>query len=257
MRIIPLNEVKPENEHCIFLDPKGSLGSQHVDRNFPLIQRLLTTAKCLLWVTVQASSDCPDANLALGLMRVVRSETGGRFATLDLDSRRQNLDAGAWELISRVYGRVSGYPSSCSGQEMEFAEKNGRIEIPRLISEEDKDHLIVQETGNHVIKPQPFLQDSRRLKLKLARPGILDDIYFEDDESFNEDIGDSEVEIAVEAAGMNFRGDHNCIKSVHGVSALIRSICRCNDWFGPNSVSRNWRRVQWCRHSSWKLYNWT
>ena len=256
-KIIPLSEVKPDDKYCIFWDAKGSLGSQYADRNFSLIQRLLATVKCLLWVTARASSECPDTNLALGLMRVVRSETGGRFATLDLESGQPSLDHDSWDIISRVFKRVIGYPSSLSGQEMEFAEKNGRIEIPRLISEEEKNAFIVQETCNHVIKPQPFTQEARSLKLKLGRPGILDDIYFEDDESLNNDIGDDEVEIAVEAAGMNFKGSHNRRRCSHGHHVLTRNVYRCNDRLRSDSVSRNWPGVQWCRHSSWKLHNWT
>ena len=207
-----MNEVKPEDEYCIFWDAKGSLGSQYVDRNFPLIHRLLTTAKCLLWVTVGASSKYPDANLALGLVRVVRSETSGRFATLELDSERKSLDSAAWDIISRVFKRVSGYPLPCLGHEMEFAERNGRIEVPRLIAEEDKDGFVDQETDNPVIKPQLFSQDARRLKLRLSRPGVLDHIYFENAESLNNDIGESEVEIAVEAAGMNFMGKYTTMR---------------------------------------------
>ena len=159
-------------------------------------------------MTVGATAKCPDANLALGLMRVIRSETSGRFATLDLDFERNSLNPAVWDIVSRVFGRVFGYQLPCLGQEMEFAERNGRIEVPRLLAEEEKDGFVDQETGNPVIKPQLFSQDTHLLKLKLSRPGVLDDIYFENAEYLNDNIGDSEVEIAVEAAGMNFKGKH-------------------------------------------------
>ena len=204
-RIAALDGVKAD-EYCILWDPEGSFASCCPESKFRLIKTILTTFKRVLWVTVGASSEHPNVNLALGLMRAVRSESGAKLATLDLDSQRQCLDNETWDMMYLVFKRVYDSAAFGVGQDMEFAERNGRIEIPRLVSDEEKDKFIIQETKGNLTKPQLFYEGDRRLKLKISRPGVLDDIYFEDDRRLGGKIKDGEVEIFVQAAGMNFKG---------------------------------------------------
>ena len=204
-RITTLGGVKAD-EYCILWDPEGSFASCCPESKFRLIKSMLGTSKGVLWVTVGASSEHPNVNLALGLMRAVRSESGGKLATLDLDSQRQRLDNEAWDMIYSVFKRLFDSTAFAVGQDMEFAERNGRIEIPRLVSDEEKDNFIIQETKENITKPQLFYEGNRRLKLKLSRPGVLDEIYFEDDRRLEGKIKDGDVEISVQAAGMNFKG---------------------------------------------------
>ena len=206
-RVISLSDFRSDDEYCIFLDLKDSFLSNLGNAEFAAMQNLLLTAKGVLWVTRGALSTNPDASMVMGLSRVVRSENVGvKVVTLDLDPRRQGLDVTAQDTIIRLFMWIFNSDAPETGCDMEFAERDGRIEIPRVLLDERKNRFITQETRAHFVEPQRFLQEGRPLKLKLANPGILDDIYFEDDRALEEPIEVNEIEIAVKAAGMNFKG---------------------------------------------------
>lgn len=232
-----LDKANFEDQHFIFWDDKCALRPKPPENHFLLIQRLLTIAKGVLWVTAGASSIDPNANLVLGLARVVRSETGKKIATLDLDTKPSNPSAEVWSTVLRVFDKAFRNDSSETRHETEFAVNNGRVEIPRLLSDPEKNDFLVQETYDRVIRPQYFSQEGRRLKLRLDKPGVLDAIHFEDDEIFPKDLGSSDIEISVRATGMNFKGPTPLHLPPREKTLLIRHTRRRDDSFRPSSTS--------------------
>lgn len=88
---------------------------------------------------------------------------------------------------------------------MEYAERNGRIEISLVIHDFAKDAFVTRETQPPVLESQPFLQRGHTLQLKVAAPSLLDSIYFADDNRISNRLREDEVEIEVKVMGMNFK----------------------------------------------------
>ena len=59
------------------------------------------------------------------------------------------------------------------------------------------------KTWQHLPEPQPFMQESRNLRLNLGTPGLLDSIYFEDDLTLKQSMTDEAVELEIKATGVS------------------------------------------------------
>ncbi|KAG5950606.1 Type I Iterative PKS, partial [Claviceps sorghi] len=178
---------------------------------FDELQKILLASRLFLWVTSGAFKNAknPHRNMALGLARTIRSETGKQVATLDLDAASQ---LGATEqalLIMDTFHYMLAHqePEAESGPEevmdMEFYEEDGKIVVPRILEDAELNTFIQRETQASMVYLQPFRQADRRLKLDIQRPGALDTVYFRDDE--DTPLAQDEIEISVEATGMNFK----------------------------------------------------
>ncbi|KAG6007018.1 Type I Iterative PKS [Claviceps lovelessii] len=179
---------------------------------FDRLQKILLTSALFLWVTSGAFKNAknPHRNMALGLTRTIRSETGKQVATLDLDATNRLSASEQATLITDTLDYMLSRPESGSGSneseeamDMEFYEEDGKIIVPRLVEDAELNTFIQRETQTSMTYLQPFQQPNRRLKLDIERPGALDTIFFRDDE--DTPLGQDEIEISVEATGMNFK----------------------------------------------------
>ncbi|KAF2088078.1 polyketide synthase [Saccharata proteae CBS 121410] len=179
------------------------LASTNADA-FYHVQRILTTSVAVIWVTKGAykKSTNPESNMALGLLRTVRSETVTRAVTVDLDPDSQLDVASQAALIAEVLERTT-VSQETTDADMEYAEHDGKLIVPRIIADPDTNDFIHKETGNAAPYHQSFSQKDRSLKLSIENPGALDSLYFEDGQRSN--LGDNEIEIQVAATGMNFK----------------------------------------------------
>ncbi len=84
-------------------------------------------------------------------------------------------------------------------------EKNGVLQIPRIVTNERKDKYILRETNPPVPEPRPFVQPGRPLELRVGQIGQLNSIFFQDDLSLECELGSDEVEISIKSTGMNFK----------------------------------------------------
>ncbi|KAK4693024.1 hypothetical protein P7C71_g4290, partial [Lecanoromycetidae sp. Uapishka_2] len=205
--ITTVNHFNPElNPYCVLLTMDRGIWRRLSTLQFEALQRMLIHSKGILWVTRGAGTSNPDANMALGLARSVRSENAGvRLVTLDLDDQQRLSDVEAATVISRVYNYIFGSTHQRSGQDLEFSERKGVIQIPRALLDTAKNDFNRAEIFGAVPEPQPFAQKNRPLKMKLGTPGLLDSIHFRDEEALLLPIGDEDIEIDVEAAGLNFK----------------------------------------------------
>ena len=204
--VATLETLDPQTSpYCIVLPSAQGVWRQLSKPQFKSLQNLTLQSKGILWVTRGAWTSDPDANMALGVMRSLRSEDAGLcLVTLDLDDQEQLNDNEAAAVISRVYNYVFDSADFCS-RDSEFYERKGVIHIPRALPDTAKNDFLGTEINGAVPEPQPFYQESRPLKLRLGTPGLLDSLHFVDDEPLLRAIGDDDVEIDIQAAGVSLR----------------------------------------------------
>ncbi|KAL8659558.1 MAG: hypothetical protein Q9202_007068 [Teloschistes flavicans] len=170
------------------------------------MQDIFRSARGILWVVRGASSHNPVANMVFGLARSMRPENAGlMFSTLDLDAETPLPDDEAAETIMRVAEMVFDVERPKFGPDVEFREIGGVLQIPRIVEEKTKDDYIVRETSPPMAESQPFVQEGRPLKMALGQTGLLDTIHFVEDKSLVTALADDEVELSVQAVGMNFK----------------------------------------------------
>ncbi|PSR82297.1 polyketide synthase [Coniella lustricola] len=193
------------NSHVIILDLHGDILSNMTETSFAEVQRFLTESVGVLWITKGAylHATNPTANMAVGLCRTVRSETGSPVATLDLDPDSSLMATADVGPILEAFTRIFIDKAS---NDMEYTEKDGSLFVPRIIDDESLNLFVHRETHPDCCEPylQPF-ESSRRLKMAVGTAGALDSFYFLDDQDDQVVLGDDEIEIDVRATGMNFK----------------------------------------------------
>ncbi|KAL8744188.1 MAG: hypothetical protein Q9190_003535 [Brigantiaea leucoxantha] len=197
-----------EDTYAIVLALDDDFWSNLDEASLKRMQHVFSTARGILWVSRGAQQINPATNMTVGIARSIRGENAGlRFVTLDLDGHGPLPDAKAIDIIMRVFQTGFGaedHPRFFA--DVEFAEMDGVISIPRVIGDEEKDILIVRETRPPVPTPQVFHQQGRPMKLKMGQVGLLDSMFFEDDKAIvSSPLGAYEVEIEIAAIGMNFK----------------------------------------------------
>ena len=204
----PLSHAKMDGKYCIVLEADEPILSKITEDQFMALQGMCSGAKGILWVVRGAfyQSSMPDANLILGLARTIRSENSGvKFVTLDLDPQEIRSDADTADEIVRMFKTVFSSNAPSNHFDMEFAEHEGIIKVPRVVPDVEKDNFVMRETHEPVPEFQSFIQDKRPLRLKIRTPGLLDSLYFADDNRSVDPITDYMVGIDVKAVGMNFK----------------------------------------------------
>lgn len=222
----------------VILELDHSILSSGDNSSFAWVQQLLTRNTGILWVTRGASVDVrsPDANLALGLLRTIRSELASRTAILAIDVDT-NLDVGGQgELIGEAFQRVIAprLGGEESESEFEYAERNGALVTPRLLPDDDMNLLLHRETSQTPPYLQPLHQPDRRLLVTNEAEGYIDGSLHLEDAVFPKVLSDHEVEIEVKAtrlgrddltAALNNNSDATIERSCSGfITRLGRQV---------------------------------
>jgi acyl transferase domain-containing protein/NADPH:quinone reductase-like Zn-dependent oxidoreductase len=181
----------------LLLDMKAS--------TFEAVQSVLLTSSSMLWVSAGAYrfAENPDNNIAQGLLRTVRSETGKVAATLDLDPSSKLDDSDRAKLITDAFVASLAAPPAGGMADCEYAEEEGQLVVPRILDDEELNLGLARETQPSSPYPQPFKQPGRRLKLTVGTYGALDSLYWTDEAETP--LADDEIEIQIAATGMNFK----------------------------------------------------
>ena len=173
------------------------------DSSFTLLQRLLSSAQRLLWVThADKTSRLSSAfNMVAGLARVLRSEYSSHsFVTLAFEDRQIRTEAWAETVVRILKATNSKSTDEC---ETEYVEREGVVFINRFVEANYLNHEV------HVkIAPQFKIQEFRQgppLALTVATPGLLDSLQFTEDSKVAMNLAPNEIEIEVKAVGVNFR----------------------------------------------------
>lgn len=201
---------KPMGKVCIVLSELSrKILNDPSPEEFEIARDIFTKGSGVFWVTRGGTISAaePSVNLVTGFARTARAETGGTFiATLDLDSQEPLSAAASAETISNLFERLFTVDHSSSNEiDLEYAERQGRILIPRLIENSKLSKAVLSYTSKPVPEPQPFHQPGRPLVMNVGQPGLLDTIHFIEDERMAVPLADDEVEIEVKATGLNFK----------------------------------------------------
>lgn len=208
-RISTFANAEPNGKVCIVLSELcSSYLYDPTPQQFDTIKDIFIRAKGVLWVVRGGvcSPEDPNGSLVLGLARTARSENGGHtIITLDLDKGTPLADSVAADTILLLFRRHFALERDGNRTyDVEFAERNGVLMIPRLIENNGINQTLKAFMSTPVPEDQPFHQLGRPLRMEVT-PGFLDSIRFVDDERFFQELSDDEVEIEVKAVGLNFK----------------------------------------------------
>ncbi|KAF3760416.1 hypothetical protein M406DRAFT_86125 [Cryphonectria parasitica EP155] len=196
---------------CIFVSGLDGTPQHFSEAAFGRLRSMITSVKGLVWVTTGATMDCavPENAIHLGLVRTARIEDSSKIlATLDLDLEPWQggggWRAGAHDIITRVFKAVMDRNREAGTVDFEFAERAGRLLVPRLHRDPAEHEAF---TGGEGRAPElhKFDQPERVLRMHVDVPGLLDSIVFRDDPDARRPLPADWVEVAPRVFGLNFR----------------------------------------------------
>ncbi|EAQ91811.1 hypothetical protein CHGG_00046 [Chaetomium globosum CBS 148.51] len=183
------------------LDTAAIYSADHCHIPINIVTKILTESRGVMWVTKGAYRipQTPTVNLGLGLVRTARSERGAVASTLDLDpGYNTSIDLQAKLVVDAfALSVLSENPEA----EMEFAEVDGKLVVPRILPDPEL-NLDVHRSLGHAVPYLQAYEPSRRLQLHRGTDASSpEDLYFED--SCFGVLGADEVEIKVHATALS------------------------------------------------------
>ena len=203
-----LSESNPRKRFVVIVDrASGSLLIDLGERKLEVLKSIFAQAEGVLWITVGGSEITNNARAGgvTGLLRTLRSESGGlNYVTCDVEAEDLSKPALA-QVISKLFAKTfsKSYMDS-SVRDLEFAVRNGRIMLPRLVEDRSANQAIVMETSTREPEERPLWQENSCLCLGMGHVGLLDTFHFVHSDRCSNQIHDDEVEIEVKAVGLNF-----------------------------------------------------
>ncbi|KAK2770358.1 polyketide synthase [Colletotrichum kahawae] len=196
---------------CIMLvEMVAPLLSRLTKDEFARIQRLLTTARGVLWVTRASLIKGlePDMAMHSGLLRTLRMEDAGRrYVSLDLDTKDPMWADKNAGFISDVFATSFDFSQSSRDIDCEYAVENSLIHVSRIYND-DKENKVFAPQGS---EPEPEIRefnakDSKYdLQMEVGTAGLLDTLRFREVERDESSLDADQIEIEPRAFGLNFR----------------------------------------------------
>ena len=217
-KVASMVEADPAGQVCVILSNLTNPILQNPPAGlFDAVKRTLLQSAGVLWVTLGASSGNPTSNLITGLARTVRSEHGETsIITVGFDARNPLPGSAIAEKVFLLFQNHFAIDREATSEfEVEYLERNGYLMIPRVVENKEVNEIVTAETCLPEPTDQPFYQTSRPLRAEVGTPGLLDTIYFVDDEFKAEELPDDRVEVEVKAAGFNFRDVMMALGQIH------------------------------------------
>ena len=204
------SEAIREDKVYVVLDSSEKPLLAHMSsERFQEIRDLVTRAKQIFWISAHDSNSMvsvPEKGLTTGFARAARSENEGlKLITFDVCSNFLK-DKELINVTSTVFSDAfSSSSAHISLAETEYSYEDGRMLIPRLIPDDRINSTVTGTNKTPKAEPTLFKQSQRSLKLHVGKPGLLDSLVFVDDPGVLDKVGDDELEIEVEAFGVNFK----------------------------------------------------
>lgn len=225
-----LGAVEIKGKTCIFIPRRSPSEAVGTVINFDSTKSLLTQSRGALWVTSGATMDCPapEQAQALGMLRSYRAEDAiNRFVSLDLDPERQSWDQASQETVARVFSASFDMSNFEQSREVEYAERNGSLYVPRVHRDETETAVFANERSEPEMKSfTDSTQEGRNLKMHLETPGYLDSIVFEDDDEAVQPLSQGWVEVTPVAYGLGDRHHGNSFTRLDDAEAQ-RIVSEC------------------------------
>ncbi|KAI9742337.1 MAG: hypothetical protein M1818_003870 [Claussenomyces sp. TS43310] len=172
-------------------------------RDWEILQTIVRSATGIVWLTRGREND-PALGLVTGLGRGLLSETP-HLNFIELTLKQSCSDVTAAKHAVKII-RKSTNQGPMNQNENEYEEKDGVLYINRVVEANYlNDHLAAKLS---VQKPQQQKLGAKpdgRLFLTMRNPGLLNTLQFERGEIKRQALAGDEVEVQVNAAGMNFK----------------------------------------------------
>ena len=192
-------------------DQEGGFFFKWEQEGFEMFHAVQKVAKGIVWVTKSAHMDCQDPRNSpvVALSRTLMSEDPLKMIVtldLDLESTLDSENAGA--AISYILLRTFVEASGPGPREMEYAEKSGKLYIPRLVTIDPLNQLIENNGGGSMVETafrtdRPEGSSRTGLRLTITKPGLTHGgMHFE--EFKHKDLGSLEVEVAFKQSSLSF-----------------------------------------------------
>lgn len=194
---------------------------------------------CLLWLTRPSQMHCTDPQYAaiVGLLRVVRNETGLALCTLEMEEE-EDSDA-TWKSVVDVYHKILRTRRSTQPQDdmaspdCEFAYRRGNLYLPRFHWISVSDELVAADletpnkpAGNVDEHIQEQEQQRTYKRLEIGKRGSLESLHWTENRlPLPSELASDEVIISIRAVGLNF-------KDTLTAMGMIPSIAKAGDGFG-------------------------
>ncbi|KAI1814008.1 hypothetical protein GGS20DRAFT_550526 [Poronia punctata] len=154
------------------------------------------TTEGMLWLTKASQINCADPQYSaiLGLLRVVRNETGLHLCTLELE---ETTSSQVWQNVVRVYEKIRRTRATdrddLADPDCEFAYHDGTVHLPRFHWISVNDELAALPAGQQTYK-----------RLEIGKRGSLKSLQWLE-RPILKDLAGDEVYITIRAVGMNFK----------------------------------------------------
>ena len=200
-----LSSVSLADTLCIVLLGFGDFDLSELDKNeFMNVQRLLSTASWLLWISSDQLDD-PKSGMATGLIRTVRWERDydePNLVLLDVDKPIPEPAVLANKIITLLRRHFEGTP--VLARNGEYILRDCAFCTARVV-ESDAPASYMQRNEDTVTTQIFGADKSRSLKLTSLSPGLLDRLVFKNDPIWELPLDENEVEVKIEATSLNFR----------------------------------------------------
>ncbi|KAJ6184264.1 hypothetical protein N7519_005565 [Penicillium mononematosum] len=195
------------------------------DEDLQHFQTLATSAEYVLWLTRGGQlldSSNIDWSLTTGLLRTLRVEMAKlSIPHLDLSPALDLTSARAVEVIMSCFNASS--PNKSYEPEMEYAEKDGTIFIPRFKTNNSFDHEIDRHSARSKSLMQVLHDQDRALKISTSKTGQLNDLRWIDDELATTALSENDVEIKTQYVGLE-QADVNVAKGSSQCTTVGRQV---------------------------------
>ncbi|KAL2061047.1 hypothetical protein VTL71DRAFT_9099 [Oculimacula yallundae] len=198
---------------------------------FDAFRSLVSLSAGCLWVTKGGHIDAelPLMSPAATLLRTIRSEDPQKLLfSLDLDpSTGLNIESAGAAIMNII---SESFDPSTTSQETEYAERDGKLMIPRAVLQEELSSKIERGNAQRAPVVLPFLDVNRPLKLEVGSLGNLDSLCFVDDHAPSLELDPFEVEIKIKSVGVNSTdvktalGQTSCESFGSDVSGVVSKV---------------------------------
>lgn len=190
------------------------------EKDWENVRDILSDATAVLWVTKGSSLGGPEPYHALitGLARSLRSSKPDlSFFTLDIDAASAEASG-----ILQVYEKYLGPSASpYSASEWELAISNGSIVIPRLLENKAVNLQVQDAISKHHPRDEVYTDFGRPLGLRINSVGVLDSLYWADDEIHSLPPKPTQVKVLLENFALNFKDMLTLTGQLQGNSSLL------------------------------------
>jgi malonyl CoA-acyl carrier protein transacylase/SAM-dependent methyltransferase len=230
--LLELEEIEHSQSLCIVLaELERPVIADLSQAEYEGVRKMLIETKSILWVTGDELL-CPQYGAITGLMRTNRWERDlddSNLVTLKIsEPRPDNTSLSA--SIRRLCEAQFSLTLPVANMNGEFMLQDGRIWTSRLREAIRADKFL--QTALHRSEAVPTLarDAGRPIKLTTTVPGLLEKLEWVTDETYNEPLSDTEVEIEIRAVGLNFRdlmiamGEHTAYSMGSEAAGIISRV---------------------------------